>query len=188
MRKDEAAVLHRITHWFADVMGNLIRMHGMQQPLKGHLILLEIEMICQIFISSKTIRKLVTTKIFFFILFISLAACQKDELTNFPTKDLLVGSWAEKTPTYGATVTFSEDNVMTFVPSKTSLIDSVNYKLDPSRSAIFLSTIGKPLSGRYYNGYWKMSYKEPENELTIWGLYASITNATSRSVFVKKGK
>ncbi len=137
---------------------------------------------------SKKSKKYMETKIFFFILFISLAACQKDELTNFPTKDLLIGSWVEKTPTYGATVTFSEDNVMTFLPNKTAPIDSVNYKLDPSRSAIFLSTIGKPLSGSYYNGYWKISYKKPENELTIWGLYGSIANATSRSVFVKKGK
>ena len=121
------------------------------------------------------------SKIFSFVLFFLLAGCEKNELTIFPTKDLLIGKWIEKDKPAGTQIEFTIDDIALLFSPGNPLMYTYNFRLDASNGYLYLSTPADPQAESRYD----IKFNKKNNELTIEGLYFTI-DFQSQLVLVKK--
>ncbi|MDD3692159.1 MAG: hypothetical protein WC142_09845 [Bacteroidales bacterium] len=113
--------------------------------------------------------KKITLIMSFIFIFVS---CEK-----FPKNDELIGSWVEQTDnTFKCKLIFEDEIVYLF---KSSKIDTLSYWLDKKQKRIFFNYPSGASS-------FKINLNKRDKELTIWGLYMSIPEKPSETVFRKE--
>lgn len=112
------------------------------------------------------------------LLIILITSCKKE---IFPKMDNLSGSWMEQTEnSYKHKIIF-DGEVLYFV--KETNTDTLVFRLDDKQDLIFLSLKSAPSSGESNH---KIILNKKENTIRIWGLFPSIPENVSETVFEKE--
>jgi len=114
-----------------------------------------------------------------FILLITLVTSCKKEV--FPEIDNLAGSWIEQTENSFKHKLIFEEEVLYFV--KPTYTDTLLFRLDKKQELIYLSSKNDPASGESSH---EISLNKKENTLTVWGLFVSIPENISETIFAKE--
>lgn len=120
-------------------------------------------------------RRTFPTIAFLIILF---TACKKEV---FPEIDNLTGSWIEQTDNSFKNKLIFDGDILYFVQS--TYTDTLLVRLDKKQELMFLSLKNNPSSGESNH---KIILNKKENTLTVWGLFASIPEDVSETVFNKE--
>ncbi len=105
------------------------------------------------------------------LILISLIGCKKE---NFPKSEDLIGSWIEVTDNSFKHELIFETEKVYFV--KSTQTDTLTYVLDKKEELIFLSSSSAESSH-------KILLNKKEGLLTVWGLFPSIPEKVSETVF-----
>jgi hypothetical protein len=107
---------------------------------------------------------------------IALESCNK-EVSN---EINFIGVWRETRNTKVATIEFRSDNTVYFIDAYNP-IHQYLYKIDEKLKFIYFSVDNNP----EHDSKFAYSYDIMTKELTIWGLYISIPESPSKTIFIK---
>jgi|JI9StandDraft_2_1071091.scaffolds.fasta_scaffold104310_2 hypothetical protein len=111
------------------------------------------------------------------VVFLTLLSCEKG---RFPNSDNLIGSWTEQTDnSFKHKLVFDKETMFFF---QSNAIDTLAYRLDKKSGLLFLSLKGNPSAGESNH---KILLNKRRKSLTIFGLFASIPEATNETKFTK---
>ena len=111
------------------------------------------------------------------ILFVLCTSCQKERLN----KHDFVGLWIEKGKISGCTVEFTGNGSAFLNLYSNNNVQEFAFRFDKDANKIFFSLPDNP------DNEWSLrySYDDTTKELTIWGLYVSISEFPSTTIFIK---
>jgi hypothetical protein len=109
---------------------------------------------------------------------IILVSCKKEK---FPENDDLQGTWIEQTNNSIKNKLIFEQGTLYFV--KGNGVDTLSYRLDKKQESVFLSLKRNPSSGESNH---RITQNRKSKTLTILGLYASIPEKTTKTIFKKE--
>jgi hypothetical protein len=105
------------------------------------------------------------------LILISLIGCKKEK---FPKSEDLIGNWIEITDnSFKHELIFETEKVYFVKPSQT---DTLTYVLDKKEELMFVSS-------SFGEGSLKIILNKKEGLLTVWGLFPSIPEKVSETVF-----
>lgn len=117
--------------------------------------------------------------LFFLVAFssvIALVSCQKEVSNEID----FIGLWREIGNTKVATIEFKSDNTVYFNDIYNP-IHKYNYRIDEKLKFIYFSVDDNP----EHDSNFAYSYDTITKDLTIWGLYISIPENPSKTIFKK---
>lgn len=113
-----------------------------------------------------------------FAILIILVSCKKE---IFPENNDLQGIWIEQTNNLIKDKLIFKQETLYF--TKANIVDTLLYRLDKKQESIFLSLKGNPNSGESNH---KITFNRKSKTLTILGLYASVPEKITETIFKKE--
>ena len=104
-----------------------------------------------------------------FVLFFVLGSCKKEV---FPENEQIIGVWIEdNTASEKIRIEFRTDGTCLLQYSETSKIDTLIYQLKDEDQRLWFGLLKEGI----YHSHHQIKYNKKEDQLTIWGLTANIS-------------